>query len=134
MHCSNEKKKKKKKQKKKKKKNILHMRKHRRGSVTAKLISAFVFAARIVQYLLLLNLKFPACSDLQCLYSSVCVGPVRKLHCCGSYSTVNRITIRKPALIFGNTNEPRREKTGLRGFRPGPTQTGLYSHRSRLEA
>ena len=29
--------------------------------------------------------------------------------------------------------EPRREKTGLRGFRPGPTQTGLYSHRSRLE-
>ena len=32
------------------------------------------------------------------------------------------------------TNEPRREKTGLRGFRPGPTQTGLYSLRSRLEA
>ena len=30
--------------------------------------------------------------------------------------------------------EPRREKTGLRGFRPGPTQTGLYSLRSRLEA
>ena len=30
--------------------------------------------------------------------------------------------------------EPRREKTGLRGFRPGPTQTRLYSHRSRLEA
>ena len=32
------------------------------------------------------------------------------------------------------TFEPRREKTGLRGFRPGLTQTGLYSHRSRLEA
>ena len=30
--------------------------------------------------------------------------------------------------------EPRREKTGLRGFRPGPTQTGLYSHRRWLEA
>ena len=30
------------------------------------------------------------------------------------------------------TNEPRCKKTGLRGFRPGPTQTGL--HRSRLEA
>ena len=30
--------------------------------------------------------------------------------------------------------EPRHEKTGLRGFRPGPTQTGLFSHRSRLEA
>ena len=25
--------------------------------------------------------------------------------------------------------EPHCEKTGLRGFRPGPTQTGLYSHR-----
>ena len=25
--------------------------------------------------------------------------------------------------------EPRREKTGLWGFRPGPTQTRLYGHR-----
>ena len=33
-----------------------------------------------------------------------------------------------------NTNEPRREKTGLRGFRPGPTQTGLYKLRKELEA
>ena len=31
-------------------------------------------------------------------------------------------------------NEPRSEKTGLRGFRPGPTQTELYSHRRWLEA
>ena len=31
-------------------------------------------------------------------------------------------------------NEPRREKTGLRGFRPGPTQTGLYKLRKELEA
>ena len=31
-------------------------------------------------------------------------------------------------------NGPRREKTGLRGFRPGLTQTDLFSHRSRLEA
>ena len=30
--------------------------------------------------------------------------------------------------------EPQREKTGLRGFQPGLTQTGLYSYRSRLEA
>ena len=29
------------------------------------------------------------------------------------------------SLVF----EPRSEKTGLRGFRPGPTQTELYSHR-----
>ena len=32
------------------------------------------------------------------------------------------------------TYEPRCEKTGLRGFRPGPTQTGLCSHRRWLEA
>ena len=30
--------------------------------------------------------------------------------------------------------EPRRKKTGLRGFKPGPTQTGLCSHRKWLEA
>ena len=30
--------------------------------------------------------------------------------------------------------EPRFEKTGLRGFRPGPTETGLYSSRRWLEA
>ena len=32
-----------------------------------------------------------------------------------------------------DTYEPRSEKTGLRGFRPGPTQTGLCSHRGWLE-
>ena len=30
--------------------------------------------------------------------------------------------------------EPRCEKIGLRGFRPGPTQTRLYNHRRWLEA
>ena len=29
--------------------------------------------------------------------------------------------------------EPRCEKSGLRGFRPGPTQTGLYSYTRWLE-
>ena len=29
--------------------------------------------------------------------------------------------------------EPPSEKTGLRGFGPGPTQTGLYRHRRWLE-
>ena len=31
-------------------------------------------------------------------------------------------------------NEPRCEKTGLRGFRPGLTQTELCSHRRWLDA
>ena len=30
--------------------------------------------------------------------------------------------------------EPRSEKTGVRGFRPGQTQTGMYNHRRRPEA
>ena len=44
---------------------------------TAKLISAFVFATWIVQYLFFLNtkLKFQASSHLQWLYSLVCVRP-----------------------------------------------------------
>ena len=37
-------------------------------------------------------------------------------------------------LFYQSTCEPRREKNGFRGFRPGLTQTELYKHRSRLEA
>ena len=48
-------------------------------AVTAKLISAFVFATWIVQSLFYLNLKFQASSHLLYLYSPVCVGPGRKL-------------------------------------------------------
>ena len=33
-----------------------------------------------------------------------------------------------------NIIEPHREKTGLRGFRPGLTQTDLYKLRKELEA
>ena len=47
-------------------------------AVTAKLISAFVFATRIVQSLCFLNQKFQASSHLLWLYSPVCVGPGRK--------------------------------------------------------
>ena len=42
---------------------------------------AFVFATRIVQFLLYLTPKFQASSLLLCLYRPVCVGPVRKPHC-----------------------------------------------------
>ena len=50
-------------------------------AVTAKLISTFVFATLIVQFLYFLNPNFPASSHLLCLYSLVCVGPVQKPHC-----------------------------------------------------
>ena len=47
-------------------------------AVTAKLISAFVFATRIVQFLYFLNTKFEASGHFLWLYSLVCVGPGRK--------------------------------------------------------
>ena len=47
-------------------------------AVTAKLISAFAFATRIVQSLYFLNPKFQASSHLLWLYSLVCIGPGRK--------------------------------------------------------
>ena len=47
-------------------------------AVTAKLISAFVFATWIVQSLYFLNPKFQASSHLMWLYSLVCIGPGRK--------------------------------------------------------
>ena len=46
-------------------------------AVTAQLISTFVFATRIAQFLCFLNPKFLAYSHL-CLCSSVCVRPGRK--------------------------------------------------------
>ena len=46
-------------------------------AVTAKLISAFVFAIQILQSLYFLNLKFQASNHLMWLYSLVCVGPGR---------------------------------------------------------
>ena len=60
---------------------FLHMRKQRRRSASrlpAKLISAFVFATRIVQSLYFLSTKFQASSHLLWLYSPVCVGSGRK--------------------------------------------------------
>ena len=47
-------------------------------AVTAKLISAFVFATWIVQSLCFLNPKFQASNHLLWLYSQFCVGPGRK--------------------------------------------------------
>ena len=44
-------------------------------AVTAKLISVFVFATRIVQSLYFLNPKFQASGHLRWMYSPVCNGP-----------------------------------------------------------
>ena len=51
------------------------------ADITAKLISAFVFATWIVHFLFFLNPKFQGSSLLLLLHRPVCVGPVRKPHC-----------------------------------------------------
>ena len=51
---------------------------HLMGKPTIFAVSAFVFARRIVQSLYFLNPKFPASSYLLCLYSLVCLRPVRR--------------------------------------------------------
>ena len=58
------------------------------------MISAFVFATRIVQFLFYLNPKFQASSSFLCLYRSVCVRPVRKPHCQFSHEAaqINNLT------------------------------------------
>ena len=71
----------------------LPMRKPRRRSasrlLTAKLISTFVFATGKVQSLFFLNTKFQVSSHLLCLYSPVCVRPVRKPHCWFSHEVAH---------------------------------------------
>ena len=94
------------------------MRKQKRRSASDQRI-CFRCTDTVVQFLYYLNPKFTA--HLLCLYSSICVGPVRKPHCLFSHEV-------------DNIYEPVRDKTNNLGIRPGPTQTDLYSHRRWLEA
>ena len=131
-------------------------------AVSAKLISAFVFATWIIKSLFFLDPKFQASSYLLWPYSLVCVGPGLKprrpvFSQRGSNKngciTTSRIWVfcpikiqislhagHPPSLISlhclqeESLNEPHHEKTCLRGFREGVTQSGLYSHRRWLEA
>ena len=59
---------------------------------TTKLISAFVFATRIVHFLFYLNPKFQDSSSFLCLYRPVCIGPVRKPHCWFSHEAAHLFT------------------------------------------
>ena len=60
-------------------------------AVTAKLISVFVFATQIVQFLFYLNPKSQDSISFLCLYRPVCVGPVRKPHCWFSHETAQML-------------------------------------------
>ena len=63
------------------------------GAVTAKLISTFVFAPRIVQFLYFLNPKVPVSNHLLSLYSVVCDGPGHKPNCWFSHVQAHLVYI-----------------------------------------
>ena len=94
-------------------------------AVTAKLVCAFVFAYAKIQF------SYAAAHLSPVLYYQIFAleGMNLQFLIINEYFIDNIPTCPPPPLY-----EPRREKTGLRGFRPCPTQTCLYSHRSRLEA
>ena len=78
-------------------------------AVTAKLISAFVFATLIVQFLLYLNPKFQASSSFLCLYRSVCIISVRKPHRWFSHEAAQMMESQKH-VHFDNNREVNSEK------------------------
>ena len=65
---------------------------------------AFVFTTWIVQFLLFLNLKFPASIRLLCLFSSVHVGPVLKPHCRFSHDAAHYLL--SPLLVLHKSFRP----------------------------
>ena len=98
---------------------------------------ANVLASWIVQYPYFLNPKFQASSNLQWLYSLVCVRPGQKSLCWFSHVAAN--LMRKTDQI-GWCSFPRRKfiwapawENQQFGFWPGLTQTRLYSHWRWLE-
>ena len=63
----------------------------------------------------------------------VCIEDLRASKKVFSYVGTESQLLGYKSVLWG-VNEPPREKTGLRGFRPGLTQTDLYKHRKELEA
>ena len=60
----------------------------------------------------------------------ICCLPLAHVGIASTEMTPNvaQVSLRANIIILQTKNEPRCEETGLRGFRPGPTQNGLYSH------
>ena len=87
--------------------------------VTAKLISAIVFATRIVQFLYFLNPKFPASNHLMCLFSPVCVGPGQNPNCWFSYAQTQTVFLQQ---VFKYVRE--RQFNIFKSF-DRPNETGI---------
>ena len=81
-----------------------------------------------VLYVLLLYIPFISIYCFVFLNACVLMFCLYKLLLTMSYyaEIINKLSV-------SVSDEPRREKTDLRGFRTGPTQIGLYRNRSRLE-
>ena len=83
-----------------------------------------------INYMVVLPLVLPVLSIKSVIYHIIC-----KTLMSTEFIESNIVSVNSTGRIFTEVSfEPCCEKTGLRGFRPGPTQTGLYSHRKWLEA
>ena len=69
------------------------------GYFSAKLISAFVFATWIVQYIFFQNTKFQASSHIQWLYSLVCVRPCQNPNCWCSHAGAQNFEVEMTSLF-----------------------------------
>ena len=87
-------------------------------AVTAKLISAFVFAIWIVQYLFFLNTKFQATSHFQWLYSRGCVRPGQNPDYWFSHVAAQIIRTRKIPNLHVTLNVSAQWKMSLRSTPP----------------
>ena len=101
-------------------------------AVTAKLISTFVFATRIVQSLYILNPKFQGSSLLLWLYSPVCVRPTRKprrpfFSQCGSSKTCRLELLRVTFMDILQLNGPPSLPKAFMCFSFNATYKSLYS-------
>ena len=79
-----------------------------------------------------MSLNYPLAFGLIAIKSSTTY--LFSLYCEIDFFFVIDIAINDPVHEVETICYPRCEKIGLQGFRPGPTQTGLYSHSRWLEA
>ena len=67
--------------------------------------------------------------QLRLFWDLICLSYCLIFHSKNAFNEIQSCCPARTVLLLSRLFEPRREKTGLRGFRPGLTQTDLYIHR-----
>ena len=96
-----------------------------------KLISTFVFAKQIVQFLYFLGVEFKASSHGLCLYSSVCVGPVQISHC---WFPHDRAQLCEDVMKINNDRKDINNNKFLSGFHANRTGETNKSFRLKMDS